>query len=263
MKKENVKIKSSITIVDEISTIQSIVEYYFTDGEYTPYYADMAKITAVAQNFLDGIEFDPEDYVCQLVMENDDIYECVKKFLEIPSSQDKEDVNCYVLMERIMKQVKDIVEFEKQKMIHGSDTIKAIGDLCNSITTVFNNIAEINSPENVQMAKDFMEEIEKNGVTEETLANAARKAANQFKMPNNEIIEGQRQRIAEQQQQLQEQQAKIEEMKKRVKEMDSKVQSFETWKREYMARNVKAVKGSGKIVAGSKNKTSGKNSKNE
>ena len=236
MKKENVKIKSSITIVDEISTIQSIVEYYFTDGEYTPYYADMAKITAVAQNFLDGIEFDPEDYIYQLVMENDDIYKCVKKFIQ--PSANKSDTVYYSKMENIMKQVEDIVEFEKQKLIHGSDTIKAIGDLCDSITTILNNIAEMNSPENIQIAKDFMEEIKQNGVTEETLANAARKAADQFKMSNNEIIEGQRQRIAEQQEQLKEKEAEIQELRK--------------WRREYMARNVKVLKGSGKITTNSK-----------
>lgn len=208
LKKDNVRIKSDITIVDEISAIEGMVSYYFTDDEYTPYYADMAKVTVIAENFLDGIDFDPEDYIYQLVMENDDIYACVKKFLEIPSSQDKENVNCYVRMEKIIKQVEDIVEFKKQKLIHGSDTIKAIGDLCDGIIAVLNNIAEMNSPENIQIAKDFMEEIRQNGITEETLANAVRKAADKFKMPNNEIIEGQRQRIAEQQEQLKEQQKK-------------------------------------------------------
>ena len=247
MKKENVKIKSNITIVDEISTIQSIVEYYFTDDEYTPYYADMAKITAVAQNFLDGVEFEAEDYVYECVMTNDDLYKCVNKFLV--SSAIKSDAQYYNRMERIMKQVEDIVEFKKQKLIHGSDTIKAIGDLCDSVTTVLNNIAEMNSPENIQMAKEFMEEIKKNGVTEETLANAARKAADQFKLPENEIIEGQRQRIAEQQEQLQEKETEIQDLRK--------------WKREHMARNVKAVKGSGKTATTSKKKASEKNGKNE
>ena len=247
MKKENVKIKSNITIVDEISTIQSIVEYYFTDDEYTPYYADMAKITAVAQNFLDGVEFEAEDYVYECVITNDDLYKCVNKFLV--SSAIKSDAQYYNRMERIMKQVEDIVEFKKQKLIHGSDTIKAIGDLCDSVTTVLNNIAEMNSPENIQMAKEFMEEIKKNGITEETLTNATRKAANQFKLPENDVIEGQRKRIAEQQEQLQEKETEIQDLRK--------------WKREHMARNVKAVKGSGKTAATSKKKASENNGKNE
>lgn len=247
MKKDKVKIKDTLSIVDEISAINSIANYYFTDGEYTPYYSELAKITSIAQYFLDGIEFEPEDYIYQLVMENDDIYKCVKKFIQ--PSANKSDTVYYSKMENIMKQVEDIVEFEKQKLIHGSDTIKAIGDLCDSITTILNNIAEMNSPENIQIAKDFMEEIKQNGVTEETLANAARKAADQFKMSNNEIIEGQRQRIAEQQEQLKEKEAEIQELRK--------------WKREHMARNVKVLKGSGKITTNSKKKTSGKTTKDE
>lgn len=249
MKKDNVRVKSDITIVDEIAVIEGMVSYYFTDNEYTPYYVDMAKVTVIAENFLDGVEFESEDYVYQLVMENDDIYECVKKFLEIPTSQDKENVDCYVRMEKIMKQVGDIVEFKKQKLIHGSDTIKAIGDLCDSVTSVLNNISEMNSPENIQMAKEFMEEIKKNGITEETLASAARKAADQFKLPESDVIEGQRQRIAEQQEQLKEKEAEIQELRK--------------WRREYMVRNVKVLKGSGKITTNSKKKTSDKTIKDE
>lgn len=245
MKKENVKIKSNITIVDEISAIQSIVDYYFTDDEYTPYYADMAKITAVAQNFLDGVEFEAEDYVYECVITNDDLYKCVNKFL-VPSAI-KSDAQYYNRMERIMKQVEDIVEFKKQKLIHGSDAIKAIGDLCDSVTTVLNNIAKMNSPENIQMAKEFMEEIKKNGITEETLTNAVRKAADQFKMSESNVIEGQRNRIAEQQAQLQEKEAEIQELRK--------------WKREYMARNVKAVKGAGISISPAQKKSVRENDK--
>ena len=251
MKKDNVRIKHSITIVDEISAIESMISYYFTDGEYTPYYADMAKVTVIAENFLDGIEFEPEDYVYQLVMDNDDIYECVKKFIDIPNSQDKENVDCYVRMEKIMKQVNDIVEFKKQKLIHNSDAFSVVGEMCLAVKDIIDNFARNN-----EAAQKFISDLQESGITEETLANAVRKAADQFRLPENEVIEGQRKRIAEQQSQLQE-------MTGRVREMNEKVKSLEAWKREYMARNVKAVKGSGKIADGSKKKMSNKTSKDE
>lgn len=235
MKKENVKIKSNITIVDEISTIQNIVEYYFTDGEYTPYYADMAKVTAVAQNFLDGVEFEAEDYVYECVMTNDDLYKCVNKFLEIPPSQDKENVDCYVRMEKIMKQVGDIVEFKKQKLIHNTDAFAIVGDMCLAVKDILDNYAKNN-----EIAQKFISDLQESGINEETLTNAVRNAADQFKMSENEVIEGQRQRIAEQQTQLQEKEAEIQDLRK--------------WKREHMARNVKAVKGSGKITSSTKTK---------
>lgn len=242
MKKDNVRVKSDITIVDEITAIESMVAYYFTDNEYTPYYADMAKVTVIAENFLDGVEFESEDYVYQLVMENDDIYECVKKFLEIPTSQDKENVDCYVRMEKIMKQVDDVVEFKKQKLIHNSDAFAIVGDMCLVVKDMLDNYTK-----NSEIAQKFISDLQESGINEETLTNAVRNAADQFKIPESEIIEGQRQRIAEQQTQLQEKETEIQDLRK--------------WKREHMARNVKAVKGEGKIKSEAKTKTTTKSSK--
>lgn len=244
MKKDNVRVKSDITIVDEIAAIESLVSYYFTDGEYTPYYADMAKVTVVAENFLDGIEFESEDYVYQLVMENDDIYKCVKKFIEIPNSQDQEDVNCYIHMQKIMKHVEDIVEFKKQKLIHNSDAFSVVGEMCLAVKDIIDNYTK-----NTELAKEFISDLKESGINEETLANAVRKAADQFKLPENDVIEGQRKRIEEQQKQLQ--------------EKESKIQELQTWKREHMARNVKAVNGSGSIATNAKKKTSDKTVKVE
>lgn len=229
MKKDNVRVKNDITIVDEITAIESMVSYYFTDNEYTPYYADMAKVTVIAENFLDGVEFESEDYVYQLVMENDDIYECVNKFLEIPTSQDKESVDCYVRMEKIMKQVDDVVEFKKQKLIHNSDAFAIVGDMCLAVKDMLDNYAKNN-----EIAQKFVSDLQESGINEETLTKAVRNAADQFKIPESEIIEGQRKRIAEQQEQLQEKEAEIQDLRK--------------WKREHMSRNVKAVKGAGVVI---------------
>ena len=207
MRKNNVKIKDNITIVDEISAIQSIVEYYFTDNEYTPYYADMAKTTAVAQNFLDGVEFEAEDYVYECVMTNDDLYKCVNKFLV--SSAIKSDAQYYNRMERIMKQVEDIVEFKKQKLIHNTDAFSIVGDMCLAIKDILDNYIQ-----NTEIANKFIEDLKESGITEETLTNAVRNAANKFQMPESDVIEGQRKRIAEQQEQLQEKETEIQDLNK-------------------------------------------------
>ena len=240
MKKDNVRIKNNITIVDEISAIESIVSYYFTDGEYTPYYAEMGKITAVAQNFLDGVEFEAEDYVYECVMTNDDLYKCVNKFL-VPSAI-KTDAQYYSRMERIMKQVDDIVEFQKQRIIHNTDAFSVVGAMCMAVKDILDNYVQ-----NTEVAQGFIEDLKASGITEETLTNAVRKAADQFKMPESDVIEGQRNRIAEQQAQLQEKEAEIQELRK--------------WKREYMARNVKAVKGAGVAINPVQNKSVHKSDK--
>lgn len=224
MKKNNVKIKDNITIVDEISVIENIAAYYFTDGEYTPYYAEMGKVTAIAQNFLSGVEFDEEDYIYELVMTNDDLYKCVNKFIN--PSVSKSDSQYFNRMERLMKQVDDIVEFRKQKIIHNTDAFNVVGAMCIALKDILDNYVQ-----DTELAQGFIEDLKTSGITEETLTNAVRKAADQFKMSESDVIEGQRNRIAEQQAQLQEKEAEIQELRK--------------WKREYMARNVKAVKGAG------------------
>lgn len=204
MKKDIVKIKSDITIVDEISAIEAMVSYYFTDGEYTPYYEDMAKITVVAENFLDGVEFEPKDYVYQLVMENDDIFKCVKKF--IFPAVNKSDSVYFSKMEKIMKQVDDIVEFKKQKLIYNSDAFAIVGDMCLAIKDIIDNYTK-----NAELAKEFISNLQESGINEETLTNAVRKAADQFTLPENEVIEGQRQTIAKQREQIQEMKERVQE----------------------------------------------------
>lgn len=240
MKKDNVRIKNNITIVDEISAIESIVSYYFTDGEYTPYYAEMGKVTAIAQNFLSGVEFDEEDYVYQLVMTNDDLYKCINKFIN--PSVSKSDSQYFNRMERLMKQVDDIVEFRKQRIIHNTDAFNVVGAMCIALKDILDNYIQ-----NTELAQGFIEDLKTSGITEETLTNAVRKAADQFKMSESDVIEGQRNRIAEQQAQLQEKEAEIQELRK--------------WKREYMARNVKAVKGVGVVINPAQKKSVRKNDK--
>lgn len=225
MKITNAKIKDNITIVDRISAIESIASAYFTNGKYTPYYADMAKVVAIANNFLDGVTFDDDDYIYDLVHSDEKLSSLVDKFL-VPSVSKTNKV--YVdMMEDIMNQVEEIVKFEKEKIIHNTDSFSIIGEMCRIITDSLSNLANMSSlsPSDMNTALDFMKQLNDTDITEETLANAARKAADQFKLPESDIIEGQRKRIAEQQKQLTEKETEITELRK--------------WKSEQEARNVK------------------------
>ena len=239
MKKDNVKIKDKITYIDDINVITSIVPYYFDGDEYTPYYSSIAQVTAIALYYLEGISFEADDFVYDLVMspENDDVFKLIRKFLF--SSVNKADTTYYQHMVDIMEQVDDIVDFEKQKRIHNTKAFSIVGEMCEAVLDVISNFANLNinalTPENIEMAKTFMEKLKDKEITRETLADAVRDAADQFKMPENDVIEGQRQRIAEQQTQLQEKEAEIQELRK--------------WKRDHESRKPKTVKGSGKTGA--------------
>lgn len=80
MKKENMRIKENITISDKINVINYITDYYFTDGEYTPYYAGIAKIEAIALFFINGVKFDGDEYVYECVENDEELRKLVYKF---------------------------------------------------------------------------------------------------------------------------------------------------------------------------------------
>ena len=224
MKLENPKIKDNITIVDKISAIESIVSYYFTDGEYTPYYAEIAKVNAIAMYFLDGVVFDENDYIYELVKSDEGLSSLVDKFL----NQDGEYVD---IMDDVMRPVYDMVEFNKQKLIHNTDIFHVIGEMCESVVDTISSLSgmsQIVTPENIVGVKKFMDALKNGDITEENISNAVRQAADQFKMPENEIIEGQRQRIAEQQEILTKVTDEVNELRVKI--------------REYEARNVKSDK---------------------
>ena len=47
MKKGEIEIKKNISMVDKVNAINLIVSSYFTNGEYTPYYSDMAQVISL------------------------------------------------------------------------------------------------------------------------------------------------------------------------------------------------------------------------
>ena len=77
----NVKIKDSITIVDHIDAVEFIVNSYFTNGRYTPYYVDMAKNVAIATFFLEGVKFEEDDDIYRITCTDEKIKPLVDKFL--------------------------------------------------------------------------------------------------------------------------------------------------------------------------------------
>ena len=149
MKKENMRIKENITISDKINVINYIIDYYFTDGEYTPYYAGIAKIEAIALYFIDGVEFN-----------DDDVYECVENDKELRTLVHKfcydvangnvakkhnTDNRKYIdVMRFVIENVNEKLEFEKQKRIHCTDeknrTMKDINDVMEELVELAKNI---------------------------------------------------------------------------------------------------------------------------
>ena len=248
MTKNDVRIKDNITIVDKIRAIEDIVSSYWTDGEYTPYYSDMATVIAIVENFITGVEFEEDDVIYDLVNSDEELSSLVYRFLKPTENDSKYREIMYFVLEN----VEDMVGFEKQKVIHNSNAFSIVGEMCEAIVDVlgnFSGMSQMMTPENIEATKSFMTALKDKEITEETLASAVRIAADQFKMPESEIIEGQRQRIAEQQTQLQEKEAEIQDLRK--------------WRKEHEARNVKADKPTTEGTKGTARKTARKSIKKD
>lgn len=150
MKKENMRIKENITISDQINVINYITDYYFTDGEYTPYYAGIAKIEAIALFFINGVKFDGDEYVYECVENDEELRKLVYKFCydvandKIAKKHNEENGKYIDIMRFVIENVNEKLEFEKQKRIHCTDEknrmMKDINDIMEEFVEIAKNI---------------------------------------------------------------------------------------------------------------------------
>ena len=183
---------------------------YFVAGNYTPYYRERATVIAIVNNFIEGIEFETEEEVYDSVCEDIEIMEIVEKF----------KTTHHMCM--INKNVDDIVEFEKQRIIHGSSDLETIAEFCKMISNVLSNFSNLRldliTPEAIEVGKEFVNKMKNQEITEETLANVISSIIENHKMPETEIYEHQRLRIEEQQKTLEEKENELKELRKFRKE---------------------------------------------
>lgn len=132
MKITELKIKESITPDVIAQAIEYIADSCFVDGTYNPYYMKFTERFAIVQYFLDGIEFEEGDSLF-IISELDDVKSLIKKFYA-----DKRFSEQAALMEEVRDNVKEVVEFKKQRLIHGADAIEHIANNIESITNRFN-----------------------------------------------------------------------------------------------------------------------------
>lgn len=150
MKKENMRIKENITISDQINVINYITDYYFTDGEYTPYYAGIGKIEAIALFFIDGVKFDNDEYVYECVENDKELRGLVYKFCydiannKVAKKHNGDNGKYIDIMRFVIENVNEKLEFEKQKRIHCTDEknrmMKDINDVMEELVELAKNI---------------------------------------------------------------------------------------------------------------------------
>ena len=189
MKKGKIEIKKNISMVDKVNAINLIVSSYFTNGEYTPYYSDMAQVMAVITYFIEGIEFEEGEDIYNAVMQDEELNDMVHDILF-------EDDMIFV-----KDNAKDKVEFLKQKIIHSHADMDKIIEACNVIIDSLENFSKLNikemKKEDMQNASIVLEKLaSNNNLTPEVISNVLKDAVG-FKMDEatEEILDSKNEQI--------------------------------------------------------------------
>ena len=216
MIKDNMRIKESITLQDRINAIETIVSFYFMDGDYTPYYKDEGEISAVIRNFIDGVEFEKGESVFSAYRNDDALRKLVNMFIlepidKEPESEEDERIQnsireLYDMMKTIREYVADKVEFEKQKYLHANPDLDKIVMAADTIIDSFENF----TPENLEKAQKIFNKISESGFefTTENIINVI-KDASSFNMDEatKEIVDAKN--------------AEIRELKEKIKKLEN------------------------------------------
>lgn len=204
---DNVRIKENITPEEIGGAIEFIANSCFVNGTYNPYYQSFAERIAVVTFFLDGITFEDNDSP-YFVSELDDVKQLVNKFLADPKySKDNETV----IMATVRKNVEQVIDFKKQRLIHGADAIEYIASTCKSVKDLadymaktISNIANIDissiTQEDIEMARELVMKLNNSGIelTTENISKIIKDAvAFDSDKASQEIIDAKNQQIKE------------------------------------------------------------------
>lgn len=165
------KIKEDITPDLIAQAIEYISNSCFIGGTYNPYYMSFTEKLAIVQYFLDGIEFEEGDSLF-VISELDNVKNLVKKFYG-----DKRFSEQAALMEEVRENVKEVVEFKKQRLIHGADAIESIAKNIEDITGRLNEFG--NFIGNLDVALGNLANLDLSAVNKEDVENT-RKLVEKF-----------------------------------------------------------------------------------
>lgn len=175
MKKDNVRIKKNITLMDRVNAIEGIVSACFTGGKYTPYYRDMAETLAIIICFIDGLEFEENEAIYTSAISDPEVRNLIDLF-----KQPRMEV--YENLEYVREYVDDILEFEKQRLIHSHADTDKIVEACNVIIDSLDNFSKLNveqmSKEDMNVAMNVMKQLSEKNFTKEDLTEILKNASN-------------------------------------------------------------------------------------
>lgn len=213
------KIKENVEPDVVAEAIEFIATSCFVNGGYNPYYQSFAERMAVVRYFLDGIEFDENDSLF-VISEIDDVKKLVNRFFT-----DEKFSDSAKLMKVVRSNAEKIIEFRKERLIHGADALELIATRIDEVGKFINDLdVALGNLVNLDLSNMTQEDIENGRKLVEKMANG--NIVQVLKEAANFDIDGATQEI------IDAKNKQIEELKKRNDELE----------KEYNARNVLVFK---------------------
>lgn len=162
MKKNNFKVKENITFEDKANAIEYICNSLFDFDEYgevidySPYYIEPAQVCAIMNYFVEGIEFENEESVYDIAIEDKEVNDVVNSFfLKSTTAKNPKLTYPQEVMKFVMSHVVEKVEYMKEKAIHIPTYRKdMVGE---AIVELINVLVEKANELNVSEANKFIE----------------------------------------------------------------------------------------------------------
>ena len=144
MIKENIKLKDELTLQEIANFTEELVNACFDEDEtgdikYMPYNMEPAYKMLFFIVCVDGLTFEDEDVILDLIENDDDLRKIDKAYLENMSS------TLFLQLSSIQKYAKKMIDFKIQKIVHRSPwelLFKALTDKINSPDFNLDNIAD-------------------------------------------------------------------------------------------------------------------------
>ena len=213
------KIKENVEPDVVAEAIEFIASSCFVNGGYNPYYQSFAERMAVVRYFLDGIEFDENDSLF-VISEIDDVKKLVNRFFT-----DEKFSDSAKLMKVVRSNAEKIIEFRKERLIHGADALELIATRIDEVGKFINDLdIALGNLVNLDLSNMTQEDIENGRKLVEKMANGD--VVQVLKEAANFDIDGATQEI------IDAKNKQIEELKKRNDELE----------KEHNARNVLVFK---------------------
>ena len=205
MKIENLKVKENIGADEIVGAIEYISNACFANGGYNPYFLQYGQKMAIFNFFIEGVELEEGDTIFNAI-NHPDIKRLISRFLgDVRVSKEA------VIMNDVMTNAKEVIEFKKQRLIHGADAIeyiatainridKYVGDLDTALGNLVNfDWSSINA-EDIEVSRDILKKLKESGVelSMDTIADIIKKAANfDVDKASQEIIDAKNAQIIE------------------------------------------------------------------